>query len=164
MTSASNPPTRLWRIAKHTKDFRADDLSGGGAAAVGGRWNSEGNHVVYAAISVSLCVLETLAHLGDDIACRNRFLVAIDIPAKLMASCTTLTPKELPPTWLAEPAGKDSVNMGDDWLKSGKALLLRVPSVIVPEEFNVLINPRHKDAHLIQAKVLRQYIYDPRLG
>ncbi len=87
MTSSSSTHITVWRIAKQTKDFKADDLSGGGAASVGGRWNSEGNHVVYAGTSVSLCALETLEHIGDDIASRNRFLVAIEIPAKLMANC-----------------------------------------------------------------------------
>lgn len=164
MTSSSSTHTTVWRIAKQTKDFKADDLSGGGAASVGGRWNSEGNHVVYAGTSVSLCTLETLAHIGDDIASRNRFLVAIEIPAKLMVNCKTLNPTDLPVTWVAEPPGMDTMEIGDKWLKSGETLLLLVPSVIVPEEFNVLINPKHKDAHHIKAKVVRPYIYDPRLG
>lgn len=164
MSSSSIAHTTLWRIAKHTKDFKADDLSGGGAAAVGGRWNSVGNHVVYAATSIALCALETLAHIGDDIASRNRFLVAIEIPAKLMANCKVLQPTDLPVTWVAEPPGMDTMKIGDEWLKGGHELLLMVPSVIVPEEYNVLINPKHKDAHRIKARVVRPYIYDPRLG
>lgn len=164
MPSNSTTHTTVWRIAKQTKDFKADDLSGGGAAAVGGRWNSEGNHVVYAGTSVSLCTLETLAHIGDDIASRNRFLVAIEIPMKLMANCKVLKPIDLPVTWVTEPPGMDTMKIGDEWLKRGEELLLLVPSVIVPEEFNVLINPKHKDAHHIRAKVVRPYIYDPRLG
>ena len=164
MSFSSTTHTTVWRIAKQTKDFKADDLSGGGAAAVGGRWNSEGNPVVYVGTSVSLCTLETLAHIGDDIASRNRFLVAIEIPAKLMASCKVLKPTDLPVTWVVEPPGMDTMRIGDAWLKRGEELLLWVPSVIVPEEFNVLINPKHKDAHHIKAKVVRPYIYDPRLG
>jgi RES domain-containing protein len=163
MAASSTAQTTFWRIAKQTKDFRADDLSGGGAATVGGRWNSEGNPVVYASTSVSLCVLETLAHLGDDIACRNRFLVTIDIPTKLVANRQVLQPSNLPVTWVAEPPGMDTVKIGDDWLKRGETLLLFVPSVIVPEEYNLLINPKHKDAQFIKAKVVRPYVYDPRL-
>lgn len=154
----------VWRIAKHTRDFKADDLSGGGAAAVGGRWNGVGNPVVYASMSISLCTLETLAHIGDDIACRNRFLVAIDIPQKLWESCKILDHRELPVTWMAEPPGMDTVQLGDKWLKQGGELLLMVPSVIVHEEMNVLINPKHKDADKIRARVARPYIYDPRLA
>lgn len=154
----------VWRIAKHTRDFRADDLSGGGAAATGGRWNGVGNHVVYAGTSISLCALETLAHLGDDIACRNRFLVAIEIPHKLWGTRKVMRPQDLPVTWLAEPSGMDTVNLGNDWLQNGSELLLMVPSVIVHEEFNVLINPKHKDAEKIKALVVRPYVYDPRLA
>ena len=156
--------TTVWRIAKETKDFRADDLSGAGAAAVGGRWNSAGNHVVYAASSISLCTLETLAHIGDDVACRNRFLIAIDIPAKLMAGCKTLKASDLPVTWIAEPPGMASVKIGDEWLERSKELCLWVPSVIVPEEVNLLINPKHKDADQLKARVVRPFLYDPRLG
>ena len=67
MASVEAGQVSVWRIAKHTREFAADDINGGGAAAVGGRWNSEGKHVVYAATSVSLCVLETLAHLDLNI-------------------------------------------------------------------------------------------------
>ena len=160
---ASNTTT-LWRIAKHTRDFAADDLTGGGAATTGGRWNSEGSPVVYASSSISLCTLETLAHVGDDINCRNRFLVAIDIPTQLWKKRKFLAAENLTVTWMAEPPGMDSIQLADRWLKHGGELLLLVPSVIVHEEFNVLINPKHKDAHLITAKVVRPFIYDPRLG
>ena len=164
MSSSLHPYIILWRIAKDTRDFTSTDLTGGGAAITGGRWNSEGNHVVYASTSISLCTLETLAHLGDDIACRNRFLVSIEIPGNLWKNREIRTPKQLPPTWVAEPPGLGSTQVGDAWLKAGNGLLLLVPSVIVPEEFNVLINPKHKGAELIKAKVVRQYIYDFRLG
>lgn len=162
MPAKSNLPTTVWRIAKHTKDFRADDLSGGGAGAVGGRWNGVGNPVVYAGTSIALCTLETLAHLGDDIACRNRFLVGIEIPHELWAARQVFELKSLPKTWVAEPPGMDTVNLGNDWLSKRSSLVLLVPSVIVHEEFNVLINPKHKDASKIKAKVVRQHVYDPR--
>lgn len=109
-------------------------------------------------------MLETLAHLGDDIHCRNRFLVAIDIPAKLWTERQTLSAQDLPQTWLAEPAGMDTVRLGDHWLTHANELLLLVPSVIVPEEFNLLINPGHKHARQIKARVVRPFIYDPRLA
>ncbi|OYU11297.1 MAG: hypothetical protein CFE38_13010 [Comamonadaceae bacterium PBBC1] len=164
MPAKSAAPTTVWRIAKHTKDFRAEDLSGGGAAAVGGRWNAVGNPVVYAGTSIALCTLETLAHIGDDIACRNRFLVGIEIPHKLWEARQVVAPDSLPKTWVAEPPGMDTVHVGNAWLKSCDSLLLLVPSVIVHEEFNVLINPKHKDADKIKAQVHRPFVYDPRLA
>jgi RES domain-containing protein len=164
MASAEAAPVTVWRIAKHTREFAAEELSGGGAAAVGGRWNSEGKQVVYAATSISLCVLETLAHLGDDVHCRNRFLVAIDIPARLWEKRSLLSAEDLPVTWLAEPAGMDTVRLGDQWLTQANELLLLVPSVIVPEEFNLMINPSQKNASQIKARVVRPFVYDPRLA
>lgn len=153
----------VWRIAKHTKDYRADDLSGGGAAFSGGRWNSEGSAVVYAGTSIALCALETLAHMGVDIHCKNRFLIRIDIPAYVWRKRKVLTPDKLPIAWLAEPAAMDSIKVGDNWLTACSEAVLLVPSVIVHEEFNALINPLHPDANKIRAEITRQYVYDPRL-
>lgn len=58
----------------------------------------------------------------------------------------------------------ETVNLGNEWLQKGDGLLLLVPSVIVHEEFNVLINPKHKDADKIKARVVRPFVYDPRLA
>jgi len=156
-------PATLWRIAKHTARYAAADLGGGGAKLMGGRWNSKGVEVVYAATSIALATLETLAHLGDNIAIRNAFLVSINVPASVWRKREIIEASELPPTWQAEPPGSTSIDFGDAWLKKKSAALLLVPSVIVPEEYNVLINPLHSDTSRITAQVLRQFIYDPRL-
>lgn len=153
----------VWRFAKHTLDFSAADLSGGGARKTGGRWNSKGRAVVYASSSIALATLETLAHLGDCIAVRNAFLVRIDIAQAVWERRNRIAPESLDPTWLAEPAGSATASFGDRWLDSAAAAVLEVPSVIVPEESNLLINPAHADASLIRATVARQFLYDPRL-
>jgi len=153
----------LWRIAKHTADYAATDLSGGGARACGGRWNGKGMPVVYAATTIALATLKTLAHLGGNIAIRNAFLVRIDVPASVWKSRQTVTAGELPPTWLAEPPGSTSIDTGNAWLATRASALLLVPSVIVPEEYNVLINPLHSLANKLTASVVRQFVYDPRL-
>lgn len=153
----------LWRIAKHTLQYRADDLSGGGAKITGGRWNSKGQPVVYAATGIALATLETLAHLGDNIAIRNAFLVRISVPPALWKQRQIISTEQLDPTWNAEPPGSTSVALGDAWLHGAGSALLLVPSVIVPEEYNVLINPAHAASARITASVLRQFIYDPRL-
>lgn len=153
----------VWRIAKHTLEFSAADLSGGGARKTGGRWNSKGRAVAYASASIALATLETLAHLGDRIAVRNAFLVRIDIPLPVWERRNRIAPAGLDPTWLAEPAGSVTIAFGDQWLDKAAAAVLEVPSVIVPEESNLLINPAHADAGLIGAAVARRFIYDPRL-
>jgi RES domain-containing protein len=153
----------VWRIAKHTPEFSAADLSGGGAKKTGGRWNSKGRSVLYASASIALATLQTLAHLGDSIAVRNAFLVRIDTALAVWERRNRLAPADLDPTWLAEPAGSATIALGDRWLDSAVAAVLEVPSVIVPEESNLLINPAHADVRLIRAAVARQFIYDPRL-
>ena len=152
----------LWRIAQETPDFRADDLSGGGAAKTGGRWSSVGKAVVYTSHSVSLAYLETLAHLGTAVP-RNRFLIRLTVPDKTWDRAVRPKLKELPRTWRAEPAGIGSLAFGDKWIAAGRSALLCLPSVIVPEDTNVLINPNHPDAGDIRAKVERQILYDARL-
>lgn len=152
----------LWRIAQETRDYPANDLSGAGAATVGGRWNSPGRAVVYASRSVAPAYLETLAHLGRSVP-RNRFLIRLTIPDDLWRKALWAKQKELPKRWRAEPAGIGSMQFGDKWLAGMKSALLCVPSVIVPEDANVLINPLHEDAAVIRARIERQLIYDPRL-
>ena len=153
----------LWRIAKHTPLYRADDLSGEGAKLTGGRWNSRANAVVYTASSIALAALESLAHLGNDTVARNRFLVQVSVPPEVWKLRQACRQKDLDPTWLAEPPGSGSIALGDAWLKECAAPLLLVPSIIVPEEHNVLINPAHPATGKIKARVLRQFVYDPRL-
>jgi RES domain-containing protein len=152
----------LWRIAQETREYRADDLSGGGAGKTGGRWNSAGNAVIYTSRSVALAYLESLAHLGREVP-RNRFLIRIVVPDRVWDQAMWVREKELPRSWRAEPAGMGSVTFGDKWLHSAKSALLCLPSVIVPEDTNVLVNPLHEDARLIRARVQRQILYDSRV-
>jgi RES domain-containing protein len=153
----------LWRICRETPKFKADDLSGGGAKAFGGRWHKKGTPVIYAATTIALATLETLAHLGDNIAIRNAFLVCIRVPESAWTKREYIDGASLPPSWLAEPPGATSIEFGDDWLKTNSTALLMVPSVIVPEEYNALINPLHPSATTITSSVVRQFVYDSRL-
>ena len=149
-----------WRIATETRQYRANDLSGKGAASNPGRWNSEGETVVYAAEHRSLAVLETAAHLDSDAFPMNRFLVEIDIPDELWAQRETTDPATLSPAWAAIPFGMASVEHGSAWWRSQRSLILLVPSVIVPEEQVVLIHAEHPDAARVTAKTVRPFAYD----
>lgn len=159
----ANGDAVLWRIAKETPDYAADDLSGGGAQAVGGRWNRKGTAAVYASTSIALATFETLAHLGGNISIRNAFLVRITVPEALWDKRRIVSLASLPRAWLAEPPGAASIEFGDTWLRARSHAMLLVPSIIVPEEYNVVINPAHPAAGQITAKVMRQSVYDPRL-
>ena len=133
------------------------------AAHKGARWNHAGEHVTYAATSISLAAWETRAHMGK--AARlpwNRYLVRIDVPDDVWAAREVLT---RPPAigWDAIPEGLVSRAAGSAWLNSGRTALLAVPSVIIAEEDNVLINPAHRDAKRIAAIKVRRFVYDHRV-
>lgn len=153
----------LWRIACDTKDYLADDLSGAGAESTGGRWNRPRRPVVYATCSVALACVETLAHLNVSSLALNRYLVRIDVPGPLWEARETRLLEQLPVGWDAIPEGKVSLDIGDAWLSQMSSLLLLVPSVMVPEEYSVLINPRHPDAPKVIATKVRKWLYDARL-
>lgn len=150
----------LWRIAAETPAYTARDLSGVGARITGGRWNSKGTAVVYCSTSIALATLETVHNLLAGALPFNRYLVRIDIPDALWVTRQIL---DLPPGgWDAIPAGLSSRGAGDAWITAAKSAVLLVPSVIVPDEYNVLINPRHADAAAITASTVKRWIYDPR--
>jgi RES domain-containing protein len=154
----------LWRIATDTPRYEAHDLSGKGAELSGGRWNRPGRPVVYAATTASLACLETVVHLNAGGLPLNRFLVEIVVPDDLWATRRILRPADLPVGWSAIPEGKVSLDIGDAWLAEAGTALLAVPSVIVPEEFNVLVNPRHAGAGSLHGRKVRAWHYDQRLA
>ncbi len=143
--------------------YQADDLSGAGAKASGGRWNEAGISLVYTSETRALACLETIVHLNGGGLPLNRYLVEVTIPDDVWAGAREETPGRLPVGWEAEPAGQVSIQFGTAWARSGSSALLVVPSVIVQEEFNVLINPAHADCARITAVKRRRWLYDPRL-
>lgn len=153
----------VWRIGTDTPDYVADDLTGEGARRSGGRWNASGTAMVYAAESRALACLETVVHLNAGGFPSNRYLVEVVIPDDVRAAAETLGPADLPVGWDAAPAGAVSIGAGTSWAASARSAVLIVPSVIVPEEHNVLINPAHPDARRITSRKLRKWLYDARL-
>lgn len=154
---------RVWRIATDTPDYSSDDLSGAGAKITGGRWNRPGIPILYCADVPSLACIETLVHLSTSGLPLNRYLVAIDVPDPLWRVREIRTPASLPVAWDACPAGKSSLDFGDSWLKSRRTAVLAVPSVIVPEDSVILVNPSHSDAPGVTSSTIRRWLYDPRL-
>lgn len=151
---------RLWRIAAETRKYSADDLTGAGAANSPGRWNDNKEPVIYCAPTIAMAVLETAAHVDDAGLPLNRFLVEINVPDDVWAQHEEIGPAKLPSAWAAIPAGRASVKVGSEWLSSLRTPILMVPSVIVPEEWVSLINPRHPAAPKITATVVRPYDYN----
>jgi RES domain-containing protein len=154
----------IWRIGTDTPTYVAEDLSGRGAETTGGRWNKKGTPMLYASSSRALACLETLVHLaGGDPLPLNRYLVELTVPDGLWKTRAVFDPTAHV-GWDAEPAGKISIDWGDEWARSGASLLAEVPSVVVPEETNIIVNPAHVDISRIAIKKRRRWTYDIRLG
>ncbi|MDZ4774619.1 MAG: RES domain-containing protein [Planctomycetota bacterium] len=130
-----------WRIVKQKHAAKAFD--GEGARLFGGRWNSVGVPMVYLATSRALALLEILVHLGDEDCLQSRYvMIRVDYADEAVREFPT---KKLAPGWNAPVSGRASRAIGDAFCKKGESLLLSVPSVIVPEERILLLNPRHAD-------------------
>ena len=152
----------VWRIATDTPDYTSDDMTGAGAKKSGGRWNRIGVAIMYTASSRALACLETIVHLNSGGLPLNRYLIEIEIPDAVWSSALTVNPARLA-GWDAEPAGMASIDFGTEWATSKRTALLIVPSAIVQEELNILINPHHIDVRNIVAHKRRKWLYDPRL-
>ncbi len=151
-------PITVWRISN---EKYADSLfSGIGAEAYGGRFNSPGRPAIYAAGSLSLGILEILVQAGRKERLGRLVYATARFPETLMH---TLNPDDLPIGWDTRPAGAASQRVGDAWLKAGESLVLRVPSVVVPGEFNYLINPVHPWFGDIAIGEIRRFELDQRL-
>lgn len=152
-----------WRIAADTPDYGADDLTGAGAKLSGGRWNRKGTPVIYASHSRALACLEVLAHLAHDGLPLNRYLVQILIPLEQWQLAVRFDPAT-GVGWDALPAGLVSIDWGTQWAQSGASLVALVPSIVVPEETNMLLNPQHPDAAKLMVTKVRRWDFDLRLG
>lgn len=152
----------VWRIGTDAPTYTADDLTGAGAEFTGGRWNRKGTPMLYAASSPALACLETVVHLNAGDLPLNRYLIEINIPDDLIAAAIRFN-RATHVGWDAIPEGMVSMDAGEAWVKSGASAVMIVPSAIVPEEMNFLINPKHADAKAIKARKLRKWTYDMRL-
>ena len=152
---------RVFRIER--EKYLGQVLSGLGAArSEGHRWNSLHTRMVYAAASRALALLEIAVHLdlSEDLP-TDRYFVEIDIPDLLPFASAPLD--SLMENWHESPPVRDTQLLGDQFAMEAKAPILRVPSSIVPQEFNFLINPMHPDAGEITVVSAERLRMDGRL-
>lgn len=148
---------RLWRIAQPT---HALDRLGAGAAQFGGRWNPIGVPAIYCSTSVALCALEKFAHLQAG-PLPPLVLVAVDLPEPVdMFTPGTHT---IPAGWDDMPVSAAAQAFGGAWLKKCEQLAMKVPSAIVAEDANVVLNPQHPDFAQVTMAVVRPFSFDSRL-
>jgi len=129
---------KIYRVAKkkHIKGF-----SGEGARLFGGRWNKKGVSLLYFSEHLSLCVLEILVHTNQQLITNDYWYIEVEIPENEIKH---INPKGLPQNWRVNPPLPFTQDYGTDWLLSHKSLVLKVPSAVLPNENNFLINPNHK--------------------
>lgn len=147
---------RAFRIA----DRRFPIFDGTGARLIGGRWNSPGRAIIYAAETFSGALLEVLAHSNLGRVPRTHALVEITIPDKILVE--TLAPDMLP-RWNAADQ-RASRAYGDQWLEERRTAVLLVPGIVTGgRERNVLLNPEHQDFARITASAPQNIVWDERL-
>jgi len=152
----------VWRIATDTPAYGSDDVSGKGAECTGGRCNKKGTPLIYTSGSIALACLKTVVHLGGFSPLPlNRYLVRIDVSDDAGEERVIFDPSTNI-GWDALPEGLVSIDWGTHWATSWVSLLAQVPSVVVPEEPNIIINPKHPRASTLVATKLRRWTYDAR--
>lgn len=146
-----------WRLTK-TK-LLSGAWDGQGAKKSGGRWNSVGIAVVYTSSTLSLALVEVLVHLPSGILPAYS-AVRVDFDESMVAG---IEPRALPGNWRDYPPPPETKAIGDRWVAEGSSLVLRVPSVIVPNEFNYILNPSHPAFADISIGEPMEFPFDPRL-
>ena len=128
---------QVWRLCR--KKHAAFD--GEGARAAGGRWNRRGTAVVYTSATLSLAVLEYFVNLPAAAAPPDLVAVSAELTADIPMSSLNLG--DLPRGWRKYPAPDALADLGKRWAEEGKTAILAVPSAVVPQEMNYLLNPAH---------------------
>lgn len=149
---------QAWRIVKTR--FSTDAFNGEGARLYGGRWNSVGIAMVYIAGSKSLATLELLVHLDSSARLPNYSICPVRFDDALVE---VIDPSVLPRDWRQSPPPTSLQMIGDDWISRQSSVVLSVPSAVVPDEKNYLINPVHKDFKKLRIGIMEPFSLDSRL-
>jgi RES domain-containing protein len=153
---------KVYRVER--EKYLVTTLTGTGAAMTEGyRWNSINTYLVYTAASRALATLEVSVHLdlSEDLPA-DRFYVEIDIPDDI--DILELREDDLPENWDTKPPALETQYIGDDFVRQNEAAVLKVPSAIVPPEYNYLINPNHPDSKRIKVVSTKRLTFDSRFG
>jgi len=148
----------IYRLAKKKHCL---DLSGKGAELAGGRWNSKGVAMVYTCDSRALCLAEVAVNTPIGIIPIDYFLVEIEIPESI--TFQNIDAKKLNINWNSFPHSNETQIIGDTFISQNKSLILKVPSAVVQDEFNYLINPKHPDFKSVKIIKTELFSFDVRL-
>ncbi len=148
-----------WRITQAV--HAANAFSGMGAWLEGGRWNRKGVHMVYTAGSIALAALEMAVHLPEEALLFKHYVF---IPVQFdSGQVIELAVQDLPENWNDNPPPESTQQLGSSWMIEKRSLVLRVPSSVIPEEPNFLINPLHPGAAELKPGKAEPFKFDPRI-
>ncbi|SDD16498.1 RES family NAD+ phosphorylase [Niabella drilacis] len=147
---------KIYRISKCAY---IDDLSGTGAASFPGRWHNKGTYILYTAASPSLALLESVVHITT-IVKLELCIIGLEIPG---TSIQEVFREQLPEGWFRNPPPDQLKNIGDQFVEEGQFLALKVPSAVMQEEYNYLLNPAHPDFESVKVVYSRHLHLDQRL-
>lgn len=149
----------IWRICR--AKYEASAFSGMGAEKTGGRWNYKGQSVVYASENLSLAVLELFVHVAPNIIPTDLISVRATFPDSIPTERVAVD--DLPSYWRDYPAPSELQEIGSNWLRRQKSLILIVPSAINPLESNILVNPSHPAISRLKVSAGQPFRFDPRM-
>ena len=155
--SPSQLPLIVWRISKAGHE----SFDGEGARLYGGRWNHPGARATYTSESLSLAALEYFVNLDTDLVPDGLVSVRAEIPTGLEHK--TIEAGDLPGNWRTYPAPEALQDLGTEWIRRCETVVLSVPSAVVPEERNYLLNPAHEEFSSIRVGSPRPFHFDPRM-
>jgi RES domain-containing protein len=150
--------TTVWRIID--AKYKDKAFAGAGARIHGGRWNSKGVAVVYTAGSLALASIEMVVNLAAPKLLQKYVRISAHIGLDLILNLPEI---DLPQDWNRRPISPFTQYIGDRWFKEQSSAVLRVPSIVVPDEYNYLLNPTHPDFSKIKIGKPIVYLFDPRL-
>jgi len=150
--------TRVSRILR--KRYAKAPFDGEGACRHGGRWSSPGVRLAYASEHLSLAIIEYFVHLDRDDPPPDLVVATADVPDDV--SRVDVAPARLPATWRQTPAPAELAAIGDRFARARRAAILVVPSALVPDEFNWLLNPEHPDFRRLRIHPAEPFSYDAR--
>lgn len=137
------------------------DLSGTGAELYGGRWNNKGTKLIYTASSRALAMSEVAVHVPFNKLPKDYFLISIEVPDTKLSVITEEDLKGL--DWKSNPPSYPTQDMGDKFVEEGKTLMLQVPSAVVSGDYNILLNPLHKEILNVKIQSVAAFEFDKRL-
>lgn len=149
---------KVFRLAR---EKHAAPLSGKGAATYGARWNPIGIELIYTAQNRSLAMAEVAVHLTLATLPEDYVMISIDIPDDIKVK--QLTEADLPADWQEFPHPASTQDVGRDFVTENEYCVLMIPSVVTQGDYNVLINPNHKDFSKISIIGIEKFPLDKRI-